>query len=93
MSSSSFPGSLDKLLHKLYLNAGRLQDWNVIRHCSGLLRKIVDSLAPAISTILVHGKVVRIHLELLVLDHVISRTQYDTCGRWPHFERLRSFIY
>lgn len=51
-------GSLEKLVHQLYLKAGRVQDWNVIRHCSGLLRKIVDSLAPAISTILVHGKVV-----------------------------------
>ena len=55
-------GSLDELLHKLYLKAGRVPDWNVIRHCSGLLRKIVDSLAPAISTILVHGKVVGIVL-------------------------------
>ena len=53
-----FIGSLDELLHKLYIKAGRVQDWNVIRHCSGLLRKIVDSLAPAISTILVRGKVV-----------------------------------
>ena len=51
-------GSLCEMLQKLYCKAGRVQDWNVIRHCSGLLRKIVDSLAPAISTILVHGKVV-----------------------------------
>lgn len=54
----SISDSLDVRLHKLYIKAGRVQDWNVIRHCSGLLRKIVDSLAPAISTILVHGKVV-----------------------------------
>ena len=51
-------GSLCEMLQKLYCKAGRVQDWNVIRHCSGLLRKIVDSLAPAISTILVRGKVV-----------------------------------
>lgn len=51
-------GTLTHLLQKLYRKAGVIQEWNVIRHCSGLLRKIVDSLAPAISTILVHGKVV-----------------------------------
>ena len=51
-------GTLTELLQNLYRKAGRVHDWNVIRHCSGALRKIVDSLAPAISTILVHGKVV-----------------------------------
>ena len=70
MSCLTPDGSLCELLEKLYCKAGRVQDWNVIRHCSGLLRKIVDSLAPAISTILVHGKVVSLGCLYLIFVHI-----------------------
>ncbi|CAB4016585.1 Hypothetical predicted protein, partial [Paramuricea clavata] len=81
-------GSLDELVHKLYLKAGRVQDWDVIRHCSGLLRKIVDSLAPAISTILVHGKVVTLgmfgHEERVVYEPLtpgaIEKILFEYCS-------------
>ncbi|XP_046843566.1 phosphorylase b kinase regulatory subunit beta-like isoform X2 [Xenia sp. Carnegie-2017] len=80
--------SLDVRLHKLYIKAGRVQDWNVIRHCSGLLRKIVDSLAPAISTILVHGKVVTLgmfgHEERVVYEPLtpgaIEKILFEYCS-------------
>lgn len=81
-------GSLCELLEKLYCKAGRVQDWNVIRHCSGLLRKIVDSLAPAISTILVHGKVVTLgmfgHEERVVYEPLtpgaIEKILFEYCS-------------
>lgn len=47
---------IDKLIHK----AGVYKEWRVVRLCSALLGKLVDSLAPSITTILVRGKHVSI---------------------------------
>ena len=75
-------GSLCEMLQKLYRKAGRVQDWNVIRHCSGLLRKIVDSLAPAISTILVRGKVVSLNVKYIIISQSVF---FDMLFSFPSF--------
>ncbi|XP_029835256.2 probable phosphorylase b kinase regulatory subunit beta isoform X1 [Ixodes scapularis] len=43
-------------LEKLTRQAGALKHWAVVRHCSSILGKVVDSLSPYITAILVNGK-------------------------------------
>lgn len=45
-------------IEAVYKQAGYDRKWNVVRRGAGLLGKLVDSLAPGITTILVRGKVV-----------------------------------
>ncbi|XP_058452786.1 probable phosphorylase b kinase regulatory subunit beta isoform X5 [Malaya genurostris] len=40
----------------LYSRAGTLRYWRAVRYCSSLLRHIVDSISPFITTVLVNGK-------------------------------------
>jgi phosphorylase kinase alpha/beta subunit len=43
-------------LTNLYYRAGSLRYWRGVRYCSSLLRHIVDSISPFITTVLVNGK-------------------------------------
>uniref|UniRef100_A0A182K421 Phosphorylase b kinase regulatory subunit n=1 Tax=Anopheles christyi TaxID=43041 RepID=A0A182K421_9DIPT len=43
-------------LTDLYYRAGTLRYWRAVRYCSSLLRHIVDSISPFITTLLVNGK-------------------------------------
>ncbi|XP_061621257.1 phosphorylase b kinase regulatory subunit beta isoform X1 [Phyllopteryx taeniolatus] len=43
-------------LERIYRQAGSRKLWSVVRHAASLLTKLVDSLAPSITSVLVHGK-------------------------------------
>ncbi|XP_035376621.1 phosphorylase b kinase regulatory subunit beta isoform X1 [Electrophorus electricus] len=49
-------------LERIYRQAGSRKLWSVVRLAAGLLSKLVDSLAPSITSILVHGKQVTLGL-------------------------------
>lgn len=51
--------TLFERIDDVYRKAGYDRNWSVVRRGAGLLRKLVDSLAPGITTLLVSGKVVR----------------------------------
>lgn len=48
--------SVHSLITSLYYKAGTLRYWRGVRYCSSLLRHIVDSISPFITTVLVNGK-------------------------------------
>jgi len=52
--------TVEERLEKLTHHAGSRLVWSVVRYCSSLLGKLVDSLAPSITAILVRGKQVTI---------------------------------
>lgn len=51
-------GSVIDVINHLYQQAAYDRKWSAVRRGAGLLKKLVDSLAPGITTILVSGKVV-----------------------------------
>lgn len=55
--------SVTKRLEQLVTRAGVHKEWAVVRLCSALLKKLVDSLAPSITSILVRGKHVSFSLQ------------------------------
>lgn len=54
--------SLMDELERIYRRAGSRKLWSVVRLAASLLTKLVDSLAPSITSILVHGKQVTLGL-------------------------------
>ncbi|XP_065827266.1 phosphorylase b kinase regulatory subunit beta-like [Oscarella lobularis] len=64
-------GSLGDLLESLYQEAGDAKRWRVVRLAASLLEKLVDSIAPSISTMLVSGKQVTLGV-FGQREHVIS---------------------
>uniref|UniRef100_A0A8C5EL66 Phosphorylase b kinase regulatory subunit n=1 Tax=Gouania willdenowi TaxID=441366 RepID=A0A8C5EL66_GOUWI len=50
------PENLRDELERIYRRAGSRKLWSVVRLAASLLTKIVDSLAPSITSVLVHGK-------------------------------------
>ena len=52
-------GAVGDMIYSLYQQAAYDRKWSAVRRGAGLLKKLVDSLAPGITTILVSGKVVR----------------------------------
>ncbi|XP_064639915.1 phosphorylase b kinase regulatory subunit beta-like isoform X2 [Lineus longissimus] len=79
----------DHLQH-LIRKAGVQQNWAVVRFCSALLHKIVDSLAPSLSSVLVRGRQVTLGVfghEEEVIDKPLSPDEirnilYMKC--YPH---------
>jgi phosphorylase kinase alpha/beta subunit len=79
--------TVEEKLEKLVQKAGSLQVWAVVRFCSSLLHKVVDSLAPSVTAILVRGKQLTISVwghEEEVIDKPVSpfdikRIIYDRC--------------
>ncbi|WAR11576.1 KPBB-like protein [Mya arenaria] len=67
--------SVSRRLDQLVTRAGLHKQWGVVRLCSALLRKLVDSLAPSITSILVRGKQLTVGVfghEEEVLDKPVS---------------------
>eukprot|EP00118_Oscarella_pearsei_P010638 m.66389 g.66389 ORF g.66389 m.66389 type:complete len:1074 (+) comp35386_c0_seq8:474-3695(+) len=64
-------GSLGELLESVYQEAGDSKRWQVVRLAASLLEKLVDSIAPSISTMLVIGKQVTLGV-FGRREHVIS---------------------
>ncbi|CAL9701150.1 unnamed protein product [Knipowitschia caucasica] len=54
-------GLMDEL-ERIYRRAGSRKLWSVVRLAASLLTKLVDSLAPSITSVLVHGKQVTLGL-------------------------------
>ncbi|XP_064467094.1 probable phosphorylase b kinase regulatory subunit beta isoform X3 [Ornithodoros turicata] len=62
-------------LEKLTRQAGALRHWSVVRYCSSILGKVVDSLSPYITAILVNGKQITVGVfgkEEAVLDKPLT---------------------
>ncbi|CAG2107910.1 unnamed protein product [Medioppia subpectinata] len=59
-------------LERLSRQAGALRHWSVVRYCSSILQKLVDSISPYITSILVSGKQITVgtygHKEVAI-DH------------------------
>ncbi|XP_030620488.1 phosphorylase b kinase regulatory subunit beta isoform X1 [Chanos chanos] len=80
-------------LERIYRQAGSRKLWSVVRLAASLLTKLVDSLAPSITSILVHGKQVTLglfgHEEEVISNPlspaVIKEIIYSKCS--PHGER------
>ncbi|XP_036390620.1 phosphorylase b kinase regulatory subunit beta-like isoform X2 [Megalops cyprinoides] len=80
-------------LEQIYRRAGSRKLWSVVRLAASLLTKLVDSLAPSITSILVHGKQVTLGIfgqEEEVISNplspaVIKDIIYSKCS--PHDER------
>eukprot|EP01134_Creolimax_fragrantissima_P002148 CFRG2148T1 len=49
-------GTVSSLLDEVYEMAGSIKLWSVIRQVSGIKKKVADSLAPAVTEMLVRGK-------------------------------------
>ncbi|KAI1890186.1 hypothetical protein AGOR_G00171090 [Albula goreensis] len=80
-------------LERIYRRAGSRKLWSVVRLAASLLTKVVDSLAPSITSALVHGKQVTLGMfgqdeEVIsnpLSPGVIKGIMYCKCG--PHGER------
>ncbi|XP_059369804.1 phosphorylase b kinase regulatory subunit beta isoform X1 [Carassius carassius] len=80
-------------LERIYRRAGSRKLWSVVRLAASLLTKLVDSLAPSITSVLVHGKQVTLglfgHEEIVISNPlspgVIKDIIYSKCS--PHGER------
>ncbi|CAL8349542.1 unnamed protein product [Merluccius merluccius] len=77
-------------LERIYRRAGSRKLWSVVRLAASLLSKLVDSLAPSITSVLVHGKQVTLGLfgqqeEVIsnpLSPEVIKAIIYSKCS--PH---------
>lgn len=62
-------------LEKLTRQAGALRHWSVVRYCSSVLEKMVDSISPYITSTLVSGKQITVGIfghEEVVIDHPLT---------------------
>jgi phosphorylase kinase alpha/beta subunit len=62
-------------LEKLSRQAGCIRYWSVVRYCSSILKKLVDSLSPNITSVLVNGKQIAIGSfggPEVVIDHPLT---------------------
>ncbi|XP_071785537.1 phosphorylase b kinase regulatory subunit beta-like [Asterias amurensis] len=64
-------GTVEQALTRVYNKAAVKEDWSTVRYCASILHKVIDSLAPSITSMLVAGKIVTIgvfgHEEELVM--------------------------
>ncbi|XP_063044513.1 phosphorylase b kinase regulatory subunit beta isoform X1 [Engraulis encrasicolus] len=81
--------TLKEELERIYRRAGSRKLWSVVRLAASLLSKLVDSLAPSITSILVHSKQVTLglfgHEEEVITNPlspgVIKGIIYSKCGQ------------
>jgi phosphorylase kinase alpha/beta subunit len=62
-------------VERLCRQAGALRHWIVVRYCSALLKKLVDSISPNITSVLVNGKQIAIGSyggPEVVIDHPLT---------------------
>jgi len=50
------PASVTERLDSIYVDAGGRKHWKTVRLAAAILGKVADTLAPAITTVLVRGK-------------------------------------
>ncbi|XP_033113441.1 phosphorylase b kinase regulatory subunit beta-like [Anneissia japonica] len=80
-------GTVGSRLDSIYRKAGMQKDWFIVRFCASHLRKVRDSLAPAITSMLVRGKQVTIgvfgHEEAIITKPLppaeIASILYNKC--------------
>ncbi|XP_072013114.1 phosphorylase b kinase regulatory subunit beta-like [Amphiura filiformis] len=53
-------GTVEERMNRVYAKAGIRKDWATVRYCASIMRKVIDSLAPSITTLLVRGKVITV---------------------------------
>lgn len=66
-----FGTTVKEHIEKIALKSGAFRYWSVVRFCSSILNKLVDSISPSITSILVNGMQITIgtgHHEVLI-DH------------------------
>ncbi|KAM7058009.1 phosphorylase b kinase regulatory subunit beta isoform 6-T6 [Molossus nigricans] len=86
-------GTVSDHIERVYRKAGSRKLWSVVRHAASLLNKVVDSLAPSITNVLVQGKQVTLgafgHEEEVIANplspRVIKNIIYYKCN--THDER------
>ncbi|OWA49777.1 Phosphorylase b kinase regulatory subunit beta [Hypsibius exemplaris] len=74
-------------METLIRQCANLKKWEIVRYCSGMLQKVVASLAPSITGMLVRGKEVRLGVfghEEAIIDKPVTPSQvknlvYSTC--------------
>lgn len=66
-----FGTTVKEHIEKVSRQAGALRYWSVVRFCSSILKKQVDSISPSITTILVLGKQISLGTKLneILIDH------------------------
>nr|CDS23550.1 phosphorylase b kinase regulatory [Echinococcus granulosus] len=69
---SETPATVRSLLKEVYQKACQLQDWFLLRYIGGLLEKIADQLATAVSSILILQKQITVGLPPKPREKVIS---------------------
>jgi phosphorylase kinase alpha/beta subunit len=70
-------GTISDHIERVYRRAGSKKLWSVVRRAASLLSKVVDSLAPSITNVLVQGKQVSIcfsGIHLITVAKVWGRT-------------------
>ncbi|KAM9607511.1 phosphorylase b kinase regulatory subunit beta isoform 5-T5 [Trichechus inunguis] len=86
-------GTVSDHIERIYRKAGSKKLWSAVRHAASLLSKVVDSLAPSITNVLVQGKQVTLgafgHEEEVISNplspRVIKNIIYYKCN--THDER------
>ncbi|XP_075245973.1 phosphorylase b kinase regulatory subunit beta-like [Convolutriloba macropyga] len=78
---STSRGTVGEWVEQMIHIAAVQHHWSVVRHCSGLLKKTVDSLAPAVTNILVSGRFVTIgvfgHKEELIVSTILPAQMHQ----------------
>lgn len=67
--------TIKERLEKLTRQAGALRHWSVVRRCSSILGKLVDSISPYITSTLVNAKQITVGVfgqEEIVIDHPLT---------------------
>lgn len=73
-------GTVKERLERLTRQAGALRHWSVVRYCSSVLRKLVDSISPNITSILVCGKQITVGVfghEEVVIDKPLTPKEVE----------------
>ncbi|XP_055949227.1 probable phosphorylase b kinase regulatory subunit beta isoform X2 [Argiope bruennichi] len=73
-------GTVKERLDRLTRQAGALRHWSVVRYCSSVLRKLVDSISPNITSILVCGKQITVGVfghEEVVIDKPLTPKEVE----------------
>ncbi len=74
-------GTVDEALNRVYNKAAVKEDWSTVRYCASILHKVIDSMAPSITSMLVAGKIVSyISAETKTMSEVAA----TAAARFPH---------
>ncbi|GAB6026744.1 hypothetical protein CHUAL_013250 [Chamberlinius hualienensis] len=75
-------------LQALNRHSGLLRNWPVVRYCSSILKQVIDSICPFITSLLVNGKQVTVgvcgHEEYLVDKPLTPKDIYQIIYKWVY---------